>query len=154
MKCAGIVILGLLIGPQLAAQTPSRLEGTWRACFELTAPTHGAPPQVCGTVTLPSGSACGGSIVRWTVPIDSLQGPLPYNGGDVRLELTATGLGFGGRVQDLPPKSDGTARCAISSDDGSLYGQGTLQQDTVTGTWGISGFTNTGPLGRFTLTRL
>jgi hypothetical protein len=153
MKYLGLAILGLLHGHRLNAQAPSPLQGTWRACFELTTPTPGAPRQVCGLVTLPSGIACGEPVVRWTAPIDSLRAPLAYNGGDVRLELGVNGISFGGRVQDLPPANDGAERCQLSADDGSLFGQGTFDGSAIVGSWGITGFAAEKALGRFTLVR-
>jgi hypothetical protein len=153
MKYLALSIFGLLLGQRLDAQVPSSLQGTWRACFELMTPTPDAPRQVCGLVTLPSGAACGEPIVRWSAPIDSLRAPLRYNGGDVGLKLSAQDISFGGRVRELPPANGGGARCQLSGDDGSLYGQGAFDGSTIVGTWGITGFAAGEPLGRFTLTR-
>ena len=94
-----LIIVGVLIVPRVSAQEASGLQGSWRACFALTAPAQDAPRLVCGQVSLPSGAACGSPIVHFAIPVDSLRPPLPYNGGDVQLTLTDSTLSFGGRLE-------------------------------------------------------
>jgi len=153
MTRLSLFIVWLLIAPRLDAQEARSLQGSWRACFALTALVPGAPSQVCGEVNLPSGTACGSPILRFTVPIDSLRPPLPYHGGDVQLTLTDSTISFGGRTVEQASSNPSQSRCQFYGDDGSLYGFGTFDGSALAGTWGISGFAADTPLGTFTMRR-
>jgi hypothetical protein len=154
---AAVLAIAAAPSSSVAQATPATMAGTWDACFRVDSASRAGTTAdgVCLALAFDLALSCGRPTVTY-----QLADYWPYRQGSAtdttRLHYSVVGdtLEFGGRIVRVAPVSgDITERCTVSSDDGSLFGTGTIEADSVTGRWGTMTFSSDGPIGRFVLRR-